>query len=218
MLPGMAEEVEEFRWLLEGLDDRRAIAVDLRGRGPSDAPQEHYSWEDHIADLAAVHEQAGLGEVAGLTISRGTGYMLGFALGRPDIVRGVLVGDYFARHVGFPGMEEKMAERHKGLLIRGRSTLERMPPHAIEGVFRDAVDVLLYDRLPEVNGPVWVVRGTRDSRIVTDEVAEQWRTGRPDAVIRTIEGAGHDLWSRDPDTFLGIVREYLAAADAAAGR
>jgi pimeloyl-ACP methyl ester carboxylesterase len=44
---------------------------------------------------------------------------------------------------------------------------------------------------------------------VTDEVAGQWQMSLPSAEMATIAGAGHDLWSRDPDAYLSVLRPFL---------
>ena len=54
VVPGMGESAEEYAWLLAELGDRRVVAVDVRGRGRSDAPEHGYRWEDHIGDIAAM--------------------------------------------------------------------------------------------------------------------------------------------------------------------
>jgi len=210
MVPGFGESIDEFRWLLEALEPRRAVAVDVRGRGGSDAPDEGYSWADHYNDIAAVVDAAALGPVAGLGISRGCSYLLGYAL-HHEGVRGLFIGDYYARHVHLP---ESWPARAWQDVLRGVPITERMKLHSIEGIQRDAVEVPLWDRLGEIEGPLWVVRGTRASRMVTDEVAAQWVAARPDVVVHTIEGAGHDLWSKGKDAFLAVVADYLADVDA----
>jgi len=210
LVPGFGESVDEFRWLLEALSPRRVVAVDVRGRGGSDAPAEGYSWDDHVGDIAAAVEAAGLDKVAAIGISRGCSYLLGYAL-RHEGVRGLFIGDYYARHVKLP---ETWPARALQDVIRGVPVSERMQAHSIEGIQRDAVEVPLWPRLGEIDAPIWVVRGTRPSRMVTDEIAAQWTEARPDVVLHTIEGAGHDLWSKGKETFLGVVADYLADVDA----
>src|SRR5689334_9334438 len=80
----------------------RGVIVDVRGRGRSDVPDTGYRWEDHIGDLHAVVEATGLDHPIVVAFSRGSSYALGFALEHPDELRGLVIGDYFARHVGLP--------------------------------------------------------------------------------------------------------------------
>ena len=60
VVPGMGESAEEYAWLLAELGDRHAVAVDVRGRGLSDAPEQGYRWEDHFGDVAAMIESLDL--------------------------------------------------------------------------------------------------------------------------------------------------------------
>jgi pimeloyl-ACP methyl ester carboxylesterase len=45
--------------------------------------------------------------------------------------------------------------------------------------------------------------------VVTDELARQWRASLPAVEMAAIAGAGHDLWSRDPDAYLAVLRPFL---------
>ncbi|OAA25856.1 putative hydrolase or acyltransferase of alpha/beta superfamily [Frankia sp. EI5c] len=208
VVPGMAEAAREYRWLLERLGDRRVLAVDLRGRGDSDAPATGYAWEDHIGDLRAAVTALGLRRPVLVAFSRGSSYALGYALRYPDQVAGLVVGDYWARHVRPP---DAVVERQLSTRIRGVPMSERMPRHAARAVFAEARDHVLWDRLPELRCPVLVIRGGRRGAVVTDEVATQWRDALPTVRLATVENAGHDLWSRDRDAYLAALLPFLAA-------
>jgi pimeloyl-ACP methyl ester carboxylesterase len=206
VVPGMGEYADEYAWTLDRLGDRRVLVIDVRGRGRSDAPHVGYAWEDHIGDLRAVVESRKLEPPVLVAFSRGSSYALGYALQFPDQVRGLTVGDYHARHVGLPA---EFAEQQLRMKIRGVPVARRMPEHAVRGVVAESREVPLWDRLTELGCPVLVVRGGRRGAVVTDEVAERWRTSLPSVEMATIAGAGHDLWSRDPDAYLAVVRPFL---------
>jgi pimeloyl-ACP methyl ester carboxylesterase len=206
VVPGMGECAQEYAWLLDRLGDRRVLAVDLRGRGRSDAPRTGYAWEDHIGDLRAVVESLKLEKPILVAFSRGSSYALGYALRCPNGVRGLVVGDYPARHVG---LRAEFAERQLRLLIRGFPVAERMPEQAVRGVVTESRDVPLWNRLAELRCPVLVIRGGRRGRVVTDEVAERWRMSLPSVEMATIVDAGHDLWSRDLEAYLAVIFPFL---------
>jgi len=84
-----------------------------------------------------------------------------------------------------------------------------MPEHAVRGVYADSRDVPLWHRLTELRCPVLTIRGGRRGALVTDEVAEQWQASLPTVELATIDGAGHDLWSRDPDAYLSVLLPFL---------
>jgi pimeloyl-ACP methyl ester carboxylesterase len=203
----MGEPAEEYRWLADALAGRRVVVVDVRGRGQSDAPARGYRWEDHIGDLAAVVDALALDRPILIAFSRGSSYALGYSLADPSRVRGLVVGDYMARHVGLP---PEFAAHQLEVVIRGVPMRERMPEHAVLAVAEESVEVPLWDRLGELACPVLVVRGGRRSAIVTDDVADRWRASLPTVEVALLPEAGHDLWSRDPDAYLGAVRPFLA--------
>jgi pimeloyl-ACP methyl ester carboxylesterase len=206
VIPGMGERAEEYAWMLDRLGDRRVVAADLRGRGRSDAPDTGYAWEDHIDDVRRVVESLALDRPILVAFSRGSSYALGYALQFPHRVRGLVVGDYTARHVRPP---EAAVERLMRSEIRGVPVLDRIPEHAFRRVFAEAHDVLLWDRLGDLSCEVLVIRGDRRGSLVTDEQAERWRAALPSVQLATVAGAGHDLWSRDVDAYLAALRPFL---------
>ncbi|MEU1980794.1 alpha/beta hydrolase [Nocardia sp. NPDC019395] len=206
VVPGMGERAEEYAWLLDRLGDRRVLVVDVRGRGRSDAPRSGYTWEDHIGDLRAVVDAAGLERPVLVAFSRGSSYALGYALQFPDHVAGLVVGDYQARHAGLP-ME--FLGKQLEMTIRGVPVTQRMPEHAVRGVIAESREVPLWDRLSELRCPVLVVRGGRRGAIVTEDVAARWQTALPSVETATIADARHDLWSRDPDSYLSVLLPFL---------
>jgi pimeloyl-ACP methyl ester carboxylesterase len=211
-IPGMGEYADEYAWLLDALGDRRVVVVDVRGRGRSDVPEAGYTWEHHIGDLRAVVEALGLNRPIVVAFSRGSSYGLGYALTHPADVRGLVIGDYFARHVGLPA---EFADRQLASKVRGTPIAERMSEHAVRQVFAESREVPLWDRLVELQCPVLVIRGGRKSALVGEELAAQWRESLPSVQMEVIADAGHDLWSRDLDAYLAVLLPFLDGISAA---
>jgi pimeloyl-ACP methyl ester carboxylesterase len=210
-VPGMGEYADEYAWLLDALGERRVVVVDVRGRGRSDVPHAGYTWEHHIGDLRAVVEALGLDRPIVVAFSRGSSYGLGYALTYPAEVQGLVVGDYFARHVGLPA---EFADQQLQSKVRGTPIAERMSEHAVRQVFAESREVPLWDRLAELQCPVLLIRGGRKSALVGEELAAQWRASLPSVQIELIADAGHDLWSRDLDAYLAVLRPFLEAINA----
>jgi pimeloyl-ACP methyl ester carboxylesterase len=207
-IPGMGEYADEYTWLLDALGDRRVVVVDVRGRGRSDVPESGYTWEDHIGDLRAVVEALEIERPIVVAFSRGSSYGLGYALTHPDEVRGLVIGDYFARHVGLPA---EIADQQLQSKIRGTPISERMSEHAVRRVVAESREVPLWDRLVELRCPVLVIRGGRKSALVGEDLAAQWRASLPSVQMEVVADAGHDLWSRDVDAYLAALRPFLDA-------
>jgi pimeloyl-ACP methyl ester carboxylesterase len=211
VVPGMGEYADEYTWLLDALGERRVVVVDVRGRGRSDVPETGYRWEDHIGDLRAVVDATGLDRPVVVAFSRGSSYALGYALQFPEDVRGLVIGDYFARHVGLP---VEFAEQQLRSKLRGVPISERMPEHAVRQVFVEGREVPLWDRLVELRCPVLVIRGGRKGALVGEELAAQWRASLPSVELALIADAGHDLWSRDVDAYLAVLLPFLERVSA----
>ncbi|HLG67107.1 MAG TPA: alpha/beta hydrolase [Acidimicrobiales bacterium] len=212
VVPGFAEAAEEYRWLVEALAPRRALAMSARGRGRSDAPRSGYRFEDHVDDIDAVVSAAALGPAVLVCFSRGSSYGLGFALRRPDAVAGLVIGDYHARHVG---LAPAFVEHQRTASIRGVPVRERMPDHAVAGVQLESVEVPLWDRLAQLRCPVLLVRGGRRGVLVDDAVEARYREALPGIEVAMLPRAGHDLWSRDRAAYLGVLVPFLEKVDAA---
>jgi pimeloyl-ACP methyl ester carboxylesterase len=207
-IPGMGEYADEYRWLLDALGDRRVVVVDVRGRGKCDVPESGDTWEHHIGDVRAVVDALDLDRPIVVAFSRGSSYALGYALTYPAEVRGLVVGDYFARHVGLPA---EIADQQLQSKIRGTVMSERMSEHAVRQVVTESREVPLWDRLVELRCPVLVIRGGRKSALVGEELAAQWRESLPSVQLEVIADAGHDLWSRDVDAYLAVLLPFLGA-------
>jgi pimeloyl-ACP methyl ester carboxylesterase len=206
VVPGMGEYADEYEWMLDALGDRRVVIVDVRGRGRSDVPDTGYRWEDHFGDVHAAVAQLEIERPIVVAFSRGSSYALGYALHFPADLRGLVIGDYFARHVGLP---EEFADQQLASKIRGVPISERMSEHAVRAVFAESREVPLWDRLTELRCPVLVIRGGRKSALVGEELAAQWQASLPSVQLVVLPDAGHDLWSRDPDAYLAVLVPFL---------
>jgi pimeloyl-ACP methyl ester carboxylesterase len=210
VIPGFGERAEEYRWLLDALAGRRVLAMSARGRGQSDAPSSGYRWEDHIDDIEAVIEATGIARLVLVAFSRGSSYAYGYALRHPGRVRGLAIGDYPARHVGLP---LGFVTHQLTASIRGVPMSDRMPAHAIAGVQSESVEVPLWERLGELRCRLLLIRGGRKGTMVDDALEQRYREALASVEVVMLERAGHDLWSRDPETFLGVLVPFLARVD-----
>jgi pimeloyl-ACP methyl ester carboxylesterase len=141
VVPGMGEYADEYAWMAGRLGGRRVVVAGLRGRGRSDAPHAGDRREDHIGDLRAVTESLELERPILVAFSRGSSYALGYALQFTNHVRGLVIGDYHARHAR---LRAEFAEPQLRLQLRGVPVAQRMPEHAVRGVVTDSRDVPLW--------------------------------------------------------------------------
>jgi pimeloyl-ACP methyl ester carboxylesterase len=98
LVPGMmgtAKGTLGWSTLVAGLSgQRQVIGLSFRGRGGSTTPPTGWTVEAHQADLAAVLQARGVGQVHLVAHSMGVGYALGFAQAHPAQVLSVVSGDY----------------------------------------------------------------------------------------------------------------------------
>jgi pimeloyl-ACP methyl ester carboxylesterase len=211
-VPGMGDHADEYAGLLVDLLPRRALALDLRGRGRSGVPDAGWALRDHVADVDAIVHDAGVdGPVHVASYSRGTAYALGWAVTHPDQVRSVTIGDYGARQVRVP-VEHR--ESFSARRWRGRTMGERMDMRAIQGVFTAGEAVEMWDALGALGVPVLVMHGTAPGALATDELLEQYRRHVPAVALVPFPGSGHDLWRPDPHRFAATLTDFLAQVDA----
>jgi pimeloyl-ACP methyl ester carboxylesterase len=213
VVPGWPEAADEYTWMGMQLADRRVVIADVRGRGESDAPATGYTWQHHVGDLEAVVKDAALPAAVLVAFSRGSSYALGFALAHLDCTRGLVMGDYPARHVR---LAPEFVEGNARMVVRGIPATQRVAPHVPERLQAESEDISMWERLHELPCPVLLVRGGKKGALVSDESEARYREWLPTVRVVKLEHAGHDLWSRDPDAYLDVLRPFLDDCDHAA--
>jgi pimeloyl-ACP methyl ester carboxylesterase len=202
--PGLTDFADEYAALLEYFLPRRAVVVEVRGRGGSEAPATGYAVADHVRDLDAVIEEESFDRLHLMTFSRGTSWALDLALGDPARIASLSIGDYRAVEVGMP---DTFAEHMFSTTFRGKPLSDRVERHVLEELARESQARELWDRLPEL-GPLLVARG--ETGMVTDETVAQYEAARPDVEVVTIPGAAHDLFRPDRTAYPAAVADFLA--------
>ena len=93
--------LEVFQPIVERLcQEFRIVTIDPRGTGSSDPLQRPYGLTQHAEDVRAVIEQAGIGAVTGIGISRGSNLLVRLADQHPG--------------TGAPAGPDRRADRHRG--------------------------------------------------------------------------------------------------------
>jgi pimeloyl-ACP methyl ester carboxylesterase len=100
--------------------------------------------------------------------------------------------------------------------VRGVVAAERISRHVAEQVQADSREVPMWDDLATFEFPVLLVRGGRRGSLVDDASEARYRAALPSVRVATITGAGHDLWSRDVEAYVAVLRPFLADCDVAA--
>lgn len=207
IIPGFTEDAEDYKDIIKAFEDRKCVAITLRGRGQSDAPESGYTLEDHVSDIKAVIEQLALESFYILGYSRGVSYMIDYALDNLPKIKGMIIGDY-------PGMHTRLVERWVEMFInlppwRGRTALERMPRHAIEAIQSESVEKQFYEALGVVKVPVLILKGDQKGALLSEEALASYYETLEDVKLSVFEGCAHDLFWPDESQFIKVVKEFV---------
>lgn len=203
-VPGLRGSAEDFQLMLEAFLPRRALAISLRGRGLSDIPENGYTFNDHVDDIAAVVQQTGLNRFCLLGHSLGVAYTLGYTLQYPEQVVGLILGSYPAM---YPAISADWVLR-----VMMRQSQE-MPIFAALGVQQDSKAISFWERLPEIQCPIMVMRGGKKTSKLSAEAAERYLEYVPNAELVTFEESGHRLWVPNADRFITTLNRFLRRID-----
>ncbi|MGH8936089.1 MAG: alpha/beta fold hydrolase [Acidimicrobiia bacterium] len=203
-VPGGLSGAALFTEEMERLLPRRSAAVSLRGRGGSDAPERGYSFEDQVADLAAIVADLGWESFCLMAYSMGVPIALGWAADHPDRLGGLVILDYPAR---YPARTPRWVEET-------RAAFPDHPAHVIERLHQEAEEVLLWDRLAEVTCPVLVIYGGQPQAALRSEDADRYRELLPQARLVVFADSDHQIWQPDYERLMGEIETFLSELDA----
>jgi 2-hydroxy-6-oxonona-2,4-dienedioate hydrolase len=198
------------------LGRRRPVhAPDLPGYGESDRPERNLDTRELGRELAAWLDAEGLADVVLVGNSYGCQVVAETAMARPDLVhRLVLLGPTMDRRGR--QLDEQLrrwrAESRtqtsalKRILVRdyaaaGLSRVRATLQHALA----DAIE----DKLPFLESPALVVRGTRDP-IVPQRWAEEVVDLLPDAMLAVLPGATHAVNHEQPLQTARVIEHWLS--------
>ncbi len=210
IVPGTAESAEDYADLLELLLPRRAIALSLRGRGRSSAPQTGYGFWELVGDVQAAIEALDLRRCVLYGFSRGATLTIGAALRCPERVAGLIVGDYPAHYKAYP---PEWVEKFLGSTSRGAPVSEKLMRHVAQGLQRESDDIPLWDLLPQITCPALILRGGSKGSLLPVEAAGMYLERLPDARVVRFEDSGHSLWEPDYGHFVLTLAEFLGRLD-----
>ena len=164
-IPGALNDAEQALGMLNGFYPRKWVAVSLRGRGKSEAPQSGYSLDDHASDIEAAVKASGLAEYYLMAHSLGVPYAIRFAARHPG-VKGLIIGDYPAKYPAIPkSWVERMRERP---YMAGKE-------HMVRGIQKESQQIDLYEELAAIKIPVLVIKGTLEDVMLKDADLQRYK-------------------------------------------
>ncbi|MCB2136361.1 MAG: alpha/beta fold hydrolase [Rhodobacteraceae bacterium] len=214
--------------------DRRVLAVDMRNHGESFQAETH-GYDDLAADLAAVVEDRG-GRVDLIGHSMGGKAAMMLALGRPELVNRLIVGDISPvtyDHTQLPLAQAMQAMDLDGIDTRAeadRRLAASVDDPSVRAFLLQSLDLkgerprwrlnlpVLEREMPKIMGwpeqsstaslPVLVLAGG-NSDYVRPEHRPVIRRLFPEARLAKLPGAGHWLHADQPREFEATIRAFF---------
>jgi non-heme chloroperoxidase len=201
-VPGMTDIADDYTEILPLLG-RRAVVVELRGHGRSDAPESGYDLATLSADVGAVVDAVTDGPVHMMTFSRGTTYGIAWAVAHPERVRSIAIGDYVPAEIVLPDahIHRLLDGRWRGSPVRSRLNYE-----AAVKTFRAAQGRSFWEPLSQMRSPLLVVRSP-SSPLVDDAAWSHYERLFPHAHLHEFHDSPHDIFRPDRGRFPKLVRE-----------
>ncbi len=204
-IPGFLGSAENYRREMDSLQERRCVAVSLRGRGLSDAPETRYSFEDHVSDIEALVDQVGLQGFCLCAYSVGVPFAIGFASNHPRLLAGLVLSDYSARY-------PKVREQWVSDVLASRKDVK---PHVVQAIQRESAEVLLWDSLEKITCPSLILRGGLPGSLLTTEGADRYQRHLPDSRVVVFDNSDHNLSQPDYERYIGTIKTFLEELDSA---
>lgn len=202
-IPGMLGSAEEF--FFSTFEDRECTAISLRGRGKSDSPKTGYSFNDHVADIEAVISQrhTDSDSFVLMAFSRGAAYAMGFAIQRPELLRGLIICDFPAQYPVFSSewLQRCLANPHTNSDV-------------VQAIFDETEEVDLWDQLKAIDCPVLVIRGGKEGSFLSEADAIRYQKHLKHVEIVVFEDSSHALWEPDEARFRHTIQHFLKQIDA----
>jgi non-heme chloroperoxidase len=201
-VPGMTDVADDYTEVLPLLG-RRAVVVELRGHGRSDAPDGGYDLGTLSGDVGTVVDAVTDGPVHLMTFSRGTTYGIGWAVAHPQRVLSISIGDYVPAEIVLPDphMHRLLDGRWRGTPVR-----DRLDYDAAVKTFRAAQGRSFWEPLSELQLPMLVVRSP-NSPLIDDTAWDRYRQLFPSAERHEFHDSPHDIFRPDRGRFPKLVRE-----------
>ena len=201
-IPGAMGAAELYLGEIQSLAPRTCIAISLRGRGKSGAPEKGYTFEDHVSDIDSVIRHSGLKSYCLVAYSMGVPYAIEHAARNTSKVKGLVIGDYKARA---PPIKPEWVEQ--SLAFPGANQ------QAVRGIQRESREVILWDRLDTIKSPVLVIRGGKPGALLSAENVELYRSHLSDVVIVQFEDSDHAIFKPSYERYIGTIRDFLERLD-----
>lgn len=191
--------------------DFSVYAVDLPGSGRSESPRRALDVPGLARALAGWLDALGLERSSFLANSLGCQTVAELAVTRPERVdRLVLTGPTIDRfHSQLPGWIRDLVREPPSLLPLIARDYARFGPLRFVATARAALADRIEQKLPRIEAPTLVIRGSRDG-LVSQRWVEHLTELLPHGRLAVIPGAAHALPFSVPDEIARLTRRFLS--------
>jgi pimeloyl-ACP methyl ester carboxylesterase len=226
LLEGIGADIAGWRRSIPALaGELRVVAIDHRGNGASDDPPGPCTMTTFVEDALAVLDELGVerahvyGQSFGGMVAQEMALTcadrvrtLGLAGTHPGPAHAIEVADRTVpkcepwRALYAPGFPEVYPD----VVAEDRRVAAAQPDHP--GGQRRQWEAMqtwdAFDRLPQIAMPTLLLHGTEDG-VVAPGNAELLARRIPGAELRLLEGAGHVLWSEQPELTDRLILDFI---------
>ena len=207
-IPGLGVSIADMVPLVTALAARATvIAVDNRGVGLSDKPDEPYSIAIMAADAAAVAEDSGLAPVDVLGFSLGGRIALQMTLDRPQLVRRLVLLSTSAR---MPAHRHSLVMAMAPFIPIGPKP--RQPAYAFRRQRAASEGFDARSRLAQITAPTLVLGGRADT-IATPTLSEELHAGIPHSRLEWYAGGHNTPMMSGRGAVADTIASFLSADD-----
>ena len=231
LLEGMGGDIPGWRRNIPHLAARHlVVALDSRGNGRSDKPDERMTMTTFVDDAVALLNELRIERAHVYGQSFGGMVAQELALTHPGRVRSLVLACTHAgpKHAVKPGIESRVPKTRPYLALYSEAFASAHPEHvqddlrvgsrnpqpAFAGLRQwEAIQRWsAFDRLPAISVPTLVLHGTED-RLVPAANGRMLSEAIPGARLFLLEGAGHNYHSERAEEADGIVLDFLREVD-----
>jgi pimeloyl-ACP methyl ester carboxylesterase len=137
-----------------------------------------------------------------MAYSMGVPYAIEYASRHPQILKGLVLGDYRAQYPAIRPKWVDFAMTFPGTKLK-----------AAQGMQRDSTDILLWDRLSRIEYPTMILRGGASGSLLPEEKARKYLQHLRNARVVVFKDAGHDLSRPDYEGYINALKGFLGEID-----
>jgi len=198
IIPGAMVSAEDFYSDIKDSLDIYAVIISPRGLGKSDTPDSGYSKEHLVSDIETVVISEGLEKFYICGHSFGASIASAYSVKYPDKVLGLILGDY---PPVYPAYSEEWAKRVK--------EKNQANENLVNGLLRDSKRESFVEQLSKCSFKVLVLKGEGDGSLLPHERITQMIEPMPNASLKLIPDAGHEIFIENPGAVFGAVKGFV---------